>query len=127
MELLHAIRPAAAAAKAAKHSLLPAWLMDAGTATVSTVVETSYTGFNELAIQITLNIPFNGGSGVERWAAWLLCCPALPCPACQPAADVPAGGTQEAQQYWAARCKPARSAVGRSFPFPQKLPSTKST
>ena len=34
----------------------------AGTATVSTVEQVSYAGFDELAIQVTLTIPFNGGS-----------------------------------------------------------------
>lgn len=42
--------------------------LPAGTATVSTVVETSYTGFNELTIQVTLNIPRNGGSGAQALA-----------------------------------------------------------
>ncbi|PRW56692.1 LIM domain and RING finger isoform A [Chlorella sorokiniana] len=38
-----------------------------GVATVNTVVETSYTGFNELTIQVTLNIPFNGGSAITKY------------------------------------------------------------
>ena len=109
--------------------------MAAGTATVSTVVETSYTGFDELAIQITLNIPFNGGSGVERWAAWLRA--ALPCPALRASLLLMyqlgvhkrrSGTGQHAASQLAQQWEGCGNLLPlRSFPFPQKLPSTKST
>lgn len=43
------------------HCVMIPWT--AGTATVNNVQQVSYSGLNDLIIAVTLNIPFNGGSG----------------------------------------------------------------